>query len=139
MGEINDIKLGKLSKTMKAFAYLMEVYQVDDYMVCATSAMREAANAQEVIAKIKADSGIAIDVIDGQREADLIFSTFETQDIDLSQTYLYIDVGGGSTEITIFKNGEKLIDFYSNTRTTVNQGQVIINSEFDVVLLESSE
>ncbi len=107
-GVINEDKQDKLSKTMKAFAYLMEVYQVEDHMVCATSAMREAQNAAEVIAEIKEFSGIEINVIDGQREADLIFSTFETQEIDLSKTYLYIDVGGGSTEVTLLKGGERM-------------------------------
>lgn len=107
-GEISEVKLDKLSKTMKAFNYLMEVYQVKDHMVCATSAMREAKNSKEIIAKIKDYSGIEINVIDGQREADLIFSTFETQNIDPSKNYLYIDVGGGSTEVTLLKGGQRV-------------------------------
>lgn len=107
-GVISELKEERLSKTMKAFAYLMDVYEVKDHMVCATSAMREADNSAEVITRVKQSSGIEIDVIDGQREADLIFSTFETQDIDLTKTYLYIDVGGGSTEVTLLKGGKRV-------------------------------
>jgi exopolyphosphatase/guanosine-5'-triphosphate,3'-diphosphate pyrophosphatase len=108
MGKISGSKAKKLAKTMKAFRYLMDVYDVKGFRACATSAMREASNADDVIAKVKAYSGVQIEVINGQTEANLIFSTFKTQKLDSNRTYLYIDVGGGSTEITLLKHGKRV-------------------------------
>ncbi len=107
-GAISSTKAKRLAKTMKAFRYLYEVYEVKDAMVCATSAMREATNSEDVIKRVKDFANIDIRVIDGEDEANFIFSTFETQQVDLSKTYLYIDVGGGSTEISLLKNGERV-------------------------------
>lgn len=106
-GRISPAATKKLSKTMKAFRLLMDVYGVKGFRACATSAMRESENGREVIAAVKQYSGIQIEVINGATEANLIFSTFLTQRLDPHQTYLYIDVGGGSTEITILKNGKR--------------------------------
>lgn len=105
-GIVNPIRVQKLIKTMHAFRNLMEVYDVVDYRVCATSAMREASNSKEVISEVKEKTDFDIEVIDGKIEADLIFSTFETQKVDTTKTYLYIDVGGGSTEVSLLKNGK---------------------------------
>ena len=107
-GNISSSKAKKLAKTMKAFKYLMEVYDVKDWRACATSAMREAENSEDVMSKVKAYSGIDIEIINGQTEANLIFSTFKTQKLNPLQTYLYIDVGGGSTEISLLKNGKRV-------------------------------
>lgn len=107
-GYISEKKAKRLAKTMKAFRYLLEVYNVKGSRACATSAMREAANSDEVRAAVKAYSAVDIEVINGRVEADLIFSTFKTQKLDPSGTYLYIDVGGGSTEITLLKNGKRV-------------------------------
>ncbi len=107
-GSISSSKAKTLAKTMKAFRYLIDVYNVKDFRACATSAMREAKNSQEVIEKVKEYSGVEIEVINGQTEANLIFSTFKTQKLDPKQTYLYIDVGGGSTEVTLLKNGKRI-------------------------------
>ncbi len=105
-GIITPIKIKKLSKSISAFKLLMEVYGVEDYRICATSAMREAQNQQEVLDKVKQLTGEDILVIDGQLEANLIHSTFETLVFDLSKDYLYIDVGGGSTELSLLKHGK---------------------------------
>ncbi len=107
-GFISSSKAKRLAKTMKAFRYLMDVYNVKDFKACATSAMREASNSEEVINRVKYYAGVDVDVIDGRAEADLIFSTFKTQNLDPSRKYLYIDVGGGSTEITLLHNGKRL-------------------------------
>lgn len=106
-GYISEKQTSQLAKTMKAFKYLIDVYEVAGYRACATSAMREAENSDEIIKQVKDFSGIDIEVIDGKKEADLIFSTFITQNMDFDQTYLYIDVGGGSTEITLLKNARR--------------------------------
>lgn len=107
-GRIGDVKREQLIKTMKAFWYLMDVHDIEYYRACATSAMREAENQEKVIQKIKNEANIQIEAIDGDEEAGLIFSNFFTQDIDLKGDYLYIDVGGGSTEVTLIKKGKRV-------------------------------
>ena len=107
-GRISDEKREQFVKTIKAYKLLMEIYNVRDFRAVATSAMREASNGNEVADEIKKETGIDIKLIDGKIEADLIFSTIYTQNIDKQASYLFIDVGGGSTEITIFKNGERI-------------------------------
>lgn len=104
-GEISEGTLNRLTKTMKSFDLLMQVYGVEKYMACATSALREANNGHEVVEHIYKDSGIKIDVIDGKREASIIASTDLKDLINNDRSYLYVDVGGGSTEFTIFDQG----------------------------------
>ncbi len=105
-GLITPLKVKKLTKSINAFKLLMEVYGVEEFKICATSAMREARNQEEVLKKVKELTGEDIDVIDGQVEAKLIHSTFETLEFDLNKDYLYIDVGGGSTELSLLRNGK---------------------------------
>jgi exopolyphosphatase/guanosine-5'-triphosphate,3'-diphosphate pyrophosphatase len=104
-GQIGLQKEKKLIKTFKAFKNLMDIYEVEDFMVCATSAMREAENHKEIIKRVEDKTGIHIEVIDGKKEAELILSTMSLQKLELQGDYLYIDVGGGSTEISYIKNG----------------------------------
>lgn len=108
VGKISKAKKLKLAKAMKAFWYLMELQGIKYYRAVATSAMREASNSAEVIQFLKEYSNIAVDVINGDREAKLIFSNFKRQRINLDGNYLYIDVGGGSTEITLIKKGKRV-------------------------------
>ncbi|PWL37586.1 exopolyphosphatase [Flagellimonas aquimarina] len=105
VGEISTKTLGRLTKTMKSFDLLMQVYGVEKYMACATSALREANNGHEVVEQIYKDSGIKIDIIDGKKEASIIASTDLKDLINNDRSYLYVDVGGGSTEFTIFDQG----------------------------------
>ena len=104
-GKISDENSIRINKTMKAFLLLMEVNRVEKYMACATSAMREARNGLEIIEQIEKESGIKIELIDGEREAEIIASTDLKQLLQKDQSYLYIDVGGGSTEFTFFTEG----------------------------------
>ena len=90
---------------MHAFKLLVDLYEVDDYYVCATSAMREANNGQEIVDEVENEIGLTINIIDGDREADLINVALWSY-ID-HKNYLHIDVGGGSTELNIYKNGIK--------------------------------
>ncbi|MCB0774382.1 MAG: exopolyphosphatase [Flavobacteriales bacterium] len=106
-GNIGDAKRDQLTKSLKAFRLLSEVYGVHQLRCCATSAMREASNSAEVIARVEMESGVHIEVINGKLEADLIVNTFWTQDLLKDRSYLYIDVGGGSTEITWIENGQR--------------------------------
>lgn len=107
-GIISDAKRDHLIKSLKAFRLLTEVYRVNRVRCCATSAMREASNREEVIQRVEMESGVHIEVIDGRLEADLIVNTFWTQDLLKDRTYLYIDVGGGSTELTLLEKGKRV-------------------------------
>lgn len=95
-------KIDDLVKTMSAFKNLMDVYQVEKYLACATSAMREANNGREIIKKIKKVANIDLEIIEGQREANIIYANHIEQTLDDDRSYLYIDVGGGSTELSVF-------------------------------------
>ena len=106
-GSISEEKIKLFLKTIRAFKLLIEIYQVKDFRAVATSAMREAKNGNEIAALIKEKTDIDISLIDGKMEADLIFSTIHTQKISKDDSYLFIDVGGGSTEITIFDKGKR--------------------------------
>lgn len=107
-GNISDGKKALFVKTIKAFKLLIEIYQVKHFRAVATSAMREAKNGNEIVTLIKNETDIDISLIDGKMEADLIFSTIHTQNISKNDSYLFIDVGGGSTEITIFEKGKRV-------------------------------
>jgi exopolyphosphatase/guanosine-5'-triphosphate,3'-diphosphate pyrophosphatase len=103
---ISDKKAADLLKTMQAFRNLMDVYKVSAYMACATSAMREAANGPEVVARIKEEAGIDLEIIHGEKEARIIYASHDLINIDKGKNYLYIDVGGGSTELSLFSSGD---------------------------------
>ncbi len=103
--QISAKKADELVKTMIAFKNLIDVYKVDDYMACATSAMREAANGQEIVKRIKDEADIDLEIVRGEREANIIYASHIEQNIDNTKNYLYIDVGGGSTELSLFSSG----------------------------------
>ncbi len=101
---ISDKKVGDLQKTMLAFKNLMDVYGVSKYLACATSAMREAGNGAEIIKKVKEYANVDLEIIEGQREANIIYANHIEENLDAKKSYLYIDVGGGSTELSVFVN-----------------------------------
>ena len=93
---------------MKAFRLLMKVHGVEDYLAFATSALRGAKNCSQVVERVFNKSKIQIEIIDGKKEAKIISNTNVFENIDIEKTFLYIDVGGGSTEISILKGGKRL-------------------------------
>ncbi len=106
MGEVSEVKAEKLCRLMKAYRQLMKIYDVTDYRACATSAMRDAKNGKSILKKVRKDTDIRIEIIDGQEEARMIYSNhFECME-DRQGNYIYVDVGGGSTEINLLTNGE---------------------------------
>ncbi|WP_299524765.1 ethanolamine ammonia-lyase reactivating factor EutA [uncultured Lutibacter sp.] len=105
-GIISEKNKNRMIKAMKAFKLLMDVHGIEKYKACATSAMREAKNGDEIVNEIFKKTSIKIDIIDGKKEAKIIFSTDLNHIIEIHKTYLYVDVGGGSTEITIFSKGK---------------------------------
>jgi exopolyphosphatase/guanosine-5'-triphosphate,3'-diphosphate pyrophosphatase len=104
-GVITIAQQQDLVKSMLSFKYLMELYGVSSYKACATSAMREARNVAAVLQLVKEQSSVTIDLISGAEEAKLIRSTFKDLNFDISKNYLYCDVGGGSTELSILVKG----------------------------------
>jgi exopolyphosphatase/guanosine-5'-triphosphate,3'-diphosphate pyrophosphatase len=106
VGEISPENIERMCDAMKAFNLLMKVHKVECYKAFATSAMREAYNAKEVVALIKKKSDIKIEIIDGKKEAAIIASTDLHHLLKTEETYLFVDVGGGSTEFTLFSNGK---------------------------------
>lgn len=102
-GKISKDKREIFYKAMQSFALLMDVYEVEAYMACATSAMREAKNGEKIVEKVFEKSGINIDIINGKRESELILKSIQ-QHLEPGKSYLTIDVGGGSTEMTVIKN-----------------------------------
>lgn len=109
VGEINEENIERMVDAMKAFKLLMKVHRVEKYMACATSAMREAYNGKEVVDLIKKKADIKIEIIDGKKEAAIIASTDLKYLLKTDETYLYVDVGGGSTEFSLFHNSKIVI------------------------------
>lgn len=105
-GKISEENKNRLIKAMNAFKLLMEVHGVKKYYACATSAMRDASNGNKVVEEIEQKTSVKINIIDGKTEAAIIFSTDISDVIDKKKSYLYVDVGGGSTEFTVFSKGE---------------------------------
>lgn len=105
-GEISKQKRGMILQTMKAYSHLLKAYDVQNIKACATSAMRDAINSEDIIRKVWMETGISIKVISGDEEAAVIYENHIAENMDMSNSYLYIDVGGGSTEITFFHEGK---------------------------------
>lgn len=103
-GKISDHKITLLLHTMKAYLNLLKAYEVKYVKACATSAMRDSTNAADIISIVKKETGIEIEVISGSDEASFIYENHVAENLDKEHSYLYIDVGGGSTELTFFSN-----------------------------------
>ena len=116
-GEIGKERKEIVIKSMKVFSQLMEIYGVEHYRACATSAMRDAKNGKEIIDLVKKESGIQIEIISGDEEATLIYETHVAEGLDKNFGYLYRDVGGGSTELTYYENGKMKYEHSFNIGT----------------------
>lgn len=130
-GKIGKQKKQKLLDAMIAFKHLMLVHDVIDYRACATSAMREADNGIEIVNMIKKEAGIDIEIIDGKTEAEIIYNNRIVDFLDNSIPYLYVDIGGGSTEITLFSNSVAMISHSFNIGTVRMLNELVEKSEFD--------
>lgn len=110
--QISAEKQQMMMDAMYAFSYAMKVYKVDRYRACATSAMRDAKNGGEIVERVKSHCGIDIEIIGGHEEADIIFEAGGLNNVmDKNRNYLYVDVGGGSTEIIVFSNHQKVTTY----------------------------
>jgi exopolyphosphatase / guanosine-5'-triphosphate,3'-diphosphate pyrophosphatase len=101
-GFISEEKKRKMIDTIKAYKLLMDIYKVEALKACATSAMRDASNGAQVLADIKRETGIEVSIISGQDEANIIYETHIAEKLNTEKSYMYVDVGGGSTEVTLF-------------------------------------
>lgn len=105
-GIISEYKTNELIETLKAYRHLMKVYDVKSYRACATSAMRDAKNGKEIVARVQKEIGLNIEIITGSQEAEILYETHLAEKLDNKSNYLYIDVGGGSTELTLYSNNK---------------------------------
>lgn len=123
VGEISPDNIDRMIDAMQAFRLLMKVHKVEKYLAFATSAMREAYNGKEVVEIIKEKAGINIEIIDGKKEAVIIASTDLHHLLKSDKTYLYVDVGGGSTEFSLFSDGKIVVSksFKAGTVRLLNE------------------
>jgi exopolyphosphatase/guanosine-5'-triphosphate,3'-diphosphate pyrophosphatase len=105
-GTISEDKAERFITTIKAYKHLIDVYEVEHLITAATSAMRDATNAKEILERVKVETGIDIKVITGEDEAKYIYENHFADNLSSQESYLYIDVGGGSTELTFFSDGK---------------------------------
>ena len=105
---ISGEKAHRLIQTMKAFKLLIDAFEAVDYRACATAAMREATNGKELVERIRKEANLDLEIIDGGVEAQIIYSNHVAEHLDQNSSYLYIDVGGGSTELTLFHKGKQI-------------------------------
>lgn len=108
-GEISEDKVDMFVKTIQAYKLLIDVYNVKHFITAATSAMRDAANSAQILSRIKRETGIDIKVISGEEEASYIYENHVAENLNKNESYLYIDVGGGSTELSFFSDGKLIV------------------------------
>jgi exopolyphosphatase/guanosine-5'-triphosphate,3'-diphosphate pyrophosphatase len=105
-GEISEGRIQMLIKTIQAYKLLLDVYDVKHLKIAATSAMRDASNARQILSRVKSETGLDINVISGEEEATYVYENHFAESLNNQESYLYIDVGGGSTELTFFSDGK---------------------------------
>ena len=130
-GVISKTKNEMILQTMKAYAHLMKAYKVDKSIAVATSAMRDAKNREEVVRKVFLETGINIEVISGDFEASLIYESHIAENLNENNNYLYVDVGGGSTELTFFSNNELVYKHSFNIGTIRLLKGIVEESEWE--------
>ena len=138
-GKIGDSKSKNLIRLMKAFKHLMKVYDVTDYRVCATAAMREAKNAKDLVKEIKKETDMKVEVIDGHEEAIIIYESHFTYNLNEHQNYVFVDVGGGSTEVSLLVNGELIQSKSYNIGTVRLLNNRVNTEEYDILHKDLAE
>lgn len=142
-GKISELREGQFKRMMKAFRQLMIIYDVASYRACATSALRDAANGKKIIKEIKKDVGISIEIISGEEEADIIYNNhierllaMSANDEEKDMSYLYVDVGGGSTEVSFIADGELKASHSFNVGTLRLLGKTVTDSDIKAMCQE---
>ncbi|HWY99283.1 MAG TPA: exopolyphosphatase, partial [Bacteroidia bacterium] len=103
---ITQQKTNRLITTMKAFKHLISVHEVLDYKACATAALRAAQNRDDIVRRIRKEAGLNVEVIDGKTEARIIYANHSADHLSKTASYMYVDIGGGSTELTLISKGK---------------------------------
>ena len=129
-GRISSNKEKNMVRLMKAFRHLMKIYIVEDYRACATSAMRDSENGREIMRAVEEKAGIRIDIIDGQEEARMIYNNHVEYMKGRKGNFMYVDVGGGSTEINLLSDGELVCSRSYNIGTVRILSEVVAESEW---------
>lgn len=132
-GTITPVREEKIIKTIKSYRHLIDVYDVKHLKACATSAMRDASNAEEIIRRVKLETGIEIEIISGQEEASFIYENHIAESMNKDESYLYIDVGGGSTELTFFSDGKMVFKESFNIGTIRLLKNQVNESQWDAM------
>lgn len=127
-GIISPEKKERLIESMRGFKSMIKVFNVESYMACATSAMREANNGIQICDEILRDNNLKINIISGDKEAEMIFNSGMREALGIDKNYLYVDVGGGSTEITIYSD-HKVVDSRSFRIGTVRILQEAVDKD----------
>jgi exopolyphosphatase/guanosine-5'-triphosphate,3'-diphosphate pyrophosphatase len=130
-GEISKEKTSMVLQTIKAYKHLITAYGVKHIKACATSAMRDASNAEEIIRKVKLETGLEIEIITGDKEASFIYDNHIAENMSKDDSYLYIDVGGGSTELTFFSEGKLLFKNSFNIGTIRILKNMVTEQQWD--------
>lgn len=128
-GKISEKREKDMVRLMKCYRQLMKIYDVVDYRACATSAMRDAANGPQIISKVEKKTGIRIEIIDGQEEARMIYNNHLENMRDRKGNFMYVDVGGGSTEINLLADGELVCSRSYNIGTVRMLNNAVEESE----------
>lgn len=132
-GEISPSKVDKVIKTIKSYKLMMDVYDVKHLKACATSAMRDASNGAEIIQRVKAETGVDIHIISGQEEASFIYENHVAENLNRDESYLYVDVGGGSTELTFFSDGKLIFKESFNIGTIRLLKNQVTEAQWDMM------
>lgn len=142
-GKISELREGQFKRMMKAFRQLMIIYDVASYRACATSALRDAENGKKIIKDIRKDVGISIEIISGEEEADIIYNNHIERLLAMSangegkdMSYLYVDVGGGSTEVSFIADGALKASHSFNVGTLRLLGGTVDDSDIDAMCRE---
>lgn len=142
-GKISEMREGQFKRMMKAFRQLMIIYDVASYRACATSALRDADNGKKIIKDIRKDVGISIEIISGEEEADIIYNNHIERLLAMSangegkdMSYLYVDVGGGSTEVSFIADGALKASHSFNVGTLRLLGGTVGDSDIDAMVRE---
>lgn len=142
-GKISEMREGQFKRMMKAFRQLMIIYDVASYRACATSALRDAENGKKIIKDIRKDVGISIEIISGEEEADIIYNNHIERLLAMSangegkdMSYLYVDVGGGSTEVSFIADGALKASHSFNVGTLRLLGGTVGDSDIDAMCQE---
>jgi exopolyphosphatase/guanosine-5'-triphosphate,3'-diphosphate pyrophosphatase len=133
VGEISEENIDRMCDAMTAFNLLMKVHKVQSYRAFATSAMREAYNGKEVVDIIRDKADIEIEIIDGKKEAAIIASTDLLHLLNTDETYLFVDVGGGSTEFTLFSNGKIVTSKSFKAGTVRLLNEMVVDAVWDEI------